>query len=66
MTFAHPAQDIARPAAGDHEILGDHLDEIDRDRRGATEEIGIMRFAQPKAEGRNRHGRLVGKGSGRA
>jgi len=52
---ADVAQQLARAAAGHHEILRNHLDEIDCD--AMFEEGGIMRLAKPQAETRlPRHG----------
>lgn len=47
---ANCIQDLERPAAGDHEVLGDDLEPVDRDRaRGG---VGIERRTEPEPEAR--------------
>src|SRR3954471_23953966 len=49
MPVAHTSQHVEGAAALDHEVLGDHLDEVDVDRR-SVEEVSVVRLAKPQSE----------------
>jgi hypothetical protein len=49
---ANLVEHVQRTTAADHEVFGDHLDEIDG--RLALQEVGVVRRTQPKSKAMER------------